>query len=155
MLSAYFNLLYVKFALVFCKLLIYFFTPIAIFMNFHRICKFLYISCSYSVYLFRDPFPNSSNYTFTRGKSFQIHPRFMGSMELELLPCPHSNIGRSLSCHTARKNPKYWLRLFFTKKATKNCENHTVNLCLVSIKYENPSWTNITVPHKYVFDFKE
>jgi hypothetical protein len=31
----------------------------------------------------------------------------------------------------------------------------TVNLCLVTIKYKNPSWTNITVPQKYVFDFKE
>jgi len=32
---------------------------------------------------------------------------------------------------------------------------HTVNVCLVTIKYKNPSWTNITVPKKYVFDFKE
>ncbi len=31
----------------------------------------------------------------------------------------------------------------------------TVNLCLVTIKYKNPSWTNITVPQKNVFDFKE
>ncbi len=31
----------------------------------------------------------------------------------------------------------------------------TVNLCLVTIKYKNPSCTNITVPQKYVFDFKE
>jgi hypothetical protein len=30
----------------------------------------------------------------------------------------------------------------------------TVNLCLVTIKYKNPSWTSITVPLKYVFDFK-
>ena len=29
-----------------------------------------------------------------------------------------------------------------------------VNLCLVTIKYKNPSWTNKTVPQKYVFDFK-
>ncbi len=33
--------------------------------------------------------------------------------------------------------------------------HHTVHLCLVTIKYKNPSWTNITVPQKYVFDFKE
>jgi hypothetical protein len=32
---------------------------------------------------------------------------------------------------------------------------HTVNLCLVTIKYKNPSWTNITVSQKYVFDLKE
>ncbi len=32
---------------------------------------------------------------------------------------------------------------------------YTVNLCLVTIKYKNPSWTNITVPQKNVFDFKE
>ena len=32
---------------------------------------------------------------------------------------------------------------------------HTVNLCLVTIKHKNPSCTNITVPQKYVFDFKE
>jgi hypothetical protein len=31
----------------------------------------------------------------------------------------------------------------------------TVNLCLVTIKNENPSWTNKTVPRKYVFDLKE
>ncbi len=31
----------------------------------------------------------------------------------------------------------------------------TVNLCLVTIKYKNPSWTSITVPQKYVFYFKE
>jgi hypothetical protein len=31
----------------------------------------------------------------------------------------------------------------------------TVNLCLVTIKYKNPSRTNLTVPQKYVFDFKE
>jgi hypothetical protein len=31
----------------------------------------------------------------------------------------------------------------------------TVNLCLVTIKYKNPSCTNITVPQKYVFDFRE
>ncbi len=31
----------------------------------------------------------------------------------------------------------------------------TVNLCLVTIKYKNPSCTNITVPQKYVFDFNE
>ncbi len=31
----------------------------------------------------------------------------------------------------------------------------TVNLCLVTIKYKNPSCTNKTVPQKYVFDFKE
>ncbi len=31
----------------------------------------------------------------------------------------------------------------------------TVNLCLATIKYKNPSWTSITVPQKYVFDFKE
>ena len=31
----------------------------------------------------------------------------------------------------------------------------TVNLCLVTIKHKNPSCTNITVPQKYVFDFKE
>ncbi len=33
--------------------------------------------------------------------------------------------------------------------------SYTVNLCLVTIKYKNPSCTNITVPQKYVFDFKE
>jgi hypothetical protein len=33
--------------------------------------------------------------------------------------------------------------------------HYTVNLCLVIIKYKNTSWTNITVPQKYVFDFKE
>ncbi len=33
--------------------------------------------------------------------------------------------------------------------------HYTVNLCLVTNKYKNPSWTNITVPQKYVFDFKE
>ena len=32
---------------------------------------------------------------------------------------------------------------------------YTVNLCLVTNKYKNPSCTNITVPQKYVFDFKE
>jgi hypothetical protein len=32
---------------------------------------------------------------------------------------------------------------------------YTVNLCLITIKYKNPSCTNITVPQKYVFDFKE
>ncbi len=32
---------------------------------------------------------------------------------------------------------------------------YTVNLCLVTIKYKNPSWTNNTVPQKYVFDFKK
>ncbi len=32
---------------------------------------------------------------------------------------------------------------------------YTVNLCLVTIKYKNPSFTNINVPQKYVFDFKE
>jgi hypothetical protein len=31
----------------------------------------------------------------------------------------------------------------------------TVNLCLVTIKYKNSSWTNMTIPLKYVFDFKE
>jgi hypothetical protein len=31
----------------------------------------------------------------------------------------------------------------------------TVNLCRVIIKYKNPSWTNKTVPQKYIFDFKE
>jgi hypothetical protein len=31
----------------------------------------------------------------------------------------------------------------------------TVNLGLVTIKYKNTSWINITVPQKYVFDFKE
>jgi hypothetical protein len=31
----------------------------------------------------------------------------------------------------------------------------TVNLCLVTIKYKNPSWTSITVHQKYVFYFKE
>jgi hypothetical protein len=31
----------------------------------------------------------------------------------------------------------------------------TVNLCLATIKYKNPSWTSITDPQKYVFDFKE
>jgi hypothetical protein len=31
----------------------------------------------------------------------------------------------------------------------------TVNLSLVTIKYKNISWTNITVPQKHVFDFKE
>jgi hypothetical protein len=30
----------------------------------------------------------------------------------------------------------------------------TVNLCLVTIKYKNPSCKNITVPQKYVFDFE-
>jgi hypothetical protein len=30
-----------------------------------------------------------------------------------------------------------------------------VKLCLVTIKYKNTSWRNITVPQKYVFDFKE
>jgi hypothetical protein len=33
--------------------------------------------------------------------------------------------------------------------------DYTVNLCLVIIKYKNPSWTSITIPQKYVFDFKE
>ena len=37
----------------------------------------------------------------------------------------------------------------------QNPQPCTVNLCLVTIKYKNPSWTNITVPQKYVFDFKE
>ncbi len=32
---------------------------------------------------------------------------------------------------------------------------HTVNLCLVNIRYKNPSCTNKTVPQKYVFVFKE
>jgi hypothetical protein len=32
---------------------------------------------------------------------------------------------------------------------------HTVNLCLVTIKYKNTSCTNITVPQKYVFDLNE
>jgi hypothetical protein len=31
----------------------------------------------------------------------------------------------------------------------------TVNLCLVTVKYKNPSCTIITVPQKYVFDFKK
>jgi hypothetical protein len=31
---------------------------------------------------------------------------------------------------------------------------HTVNVCLVTIKYKNPSFTNITVPQKYIFDLK-
>ncbi len=34
-------------------------------------------------------------------------------------------------------------------------KTHTVNLCLVTIKYKNPSWTSITVPQKYVLYFKE
>jgi hypothetical protein len=33
-------------------------------------------------------------------------------------------------------------------------EIYTVNLCLVTFKYKNTS-RNITVPQKYVFDFKE
>jgi hypothetical protein len=32
---------------------------------------------------------------------------------------------------------------------------YIVNLCLVIIKYKNPSWTNKTVPQKFLFDFKE
>ncbi len=34
-------------------------------------------------------------------------------------------------------------------------KTYTVNLCLVTIKYKNPSCTNITVPQKYVFDLKK
>ena len=29
------------------------------------------------------------------------------------------------------------------------CQGHTVNLCLVTFKYKNPSWTSKTVPQKY------
>jgi hypothetical protein len=32
---------------------------------------------------------------------------------------------------------------------------HTVNLSLVIIKYKHTSWTFITAPQKYVFDFME
>jgi hypothetical protein len=58
-----------------------------------------------------------STYTFT-----------LGNWNCLMLPCPHPNIGTSLSCHTARKNPKYWLRLFSTKrqpKIVKTISDHT------------------------------
>jgi hypothetical protein len=42
--------------------------------------------------------------------------------------------------------------LLVSRQALRHC---TVNLYLVTINYKNPSWTNITFPHIYVFDFKE
>jgi hypothetical protein len=50
----------------------------------------------------------------------------------------------------------FWTRIIRGLHA-KRCRLslYTVNLCLVTIKYKNPSCTNITVPQKYVFDFKE
>ncbi len=42
-----------------------------------------------------------------------------------------------------------------SRRKIATCCRYTVNLCLVTIKYKNPSWTKKTVPQKYVFDFKE
>ncbi len=58
------------------------------------------------------------------------------------------------SQHTVQ-NTEYRIRAKLMSIKLPMNLNHTVNLCLVTIKYKNPSWTNITVPQKYVFDFKE
>ncbi len=66
------------------------------------------------------------------------------------------------SIKTVHLYKTFGLKRFILKRSTdKKIQNtecpgyYTVNLCLVIIKYKNPSWTSITVPQKYVFDFKE
>jgi hypothetical protein len=78
--------------------------------------------------------------------------------------CPHrpaswagSRAGSSIICGETLLCQTFSKCQFIIKWCCK-CkfrELRTVNLCLVTIKYKNPSWTNITVLQKYVFDLKE